>query len=341
MATDLPTETVAKTDVVKKPSKGDPRKPSGISKGRPPLATKPKAALSSVKTRQLIRTHHALNKQLAKAEADSNGSEVEDLKKRIADLGGLKSYQQASQLGQANDRGGDSSSVLMEWLKPVAAQLGSQPTKLRMLEIGALSTKNACSKSGLFDIERIDLFSQADGIIQQDFMQRPYPVKDTDQFDIISLSLVLNFVPDAEGRGEMLKRTCRFLNVKRSLPDKLQALCPSLFLVLPASCIANARYMNEGRLTAIMASLGYVMLHVKQTAKLVYYMWQLRDKSVPEEQEFAKKQVNPGAGKNNFSIVLHANKKSRAEPSETKTKVDNTTGETTLDETGTEKTITV
>ncbi|KAK5135971.1 hypothetical protein LTR08_004429 [Meristemomyces frigidus] len=320
MATDTPSKAAAQPDAPKKTLKGDYRKPGGISKGRPPLAAKPQAALSSVKTRQLIRTHHALNKQLAKAEADGDTAEADELKKRIADLGGLKSYQQASQLGQANDRGGDSSSVLMEWLKPAAAQLGSQPAKLRMLEIGALSTKNACSKSGLFDIERIDLFSQADGIVQQDFMERPYPAKDTDQFDIISLSLVLNFVPDAEGRGEMLKRTCRFLNIKKSLPDKLQAFCPALFLVLPTSCIANARYMNEERLTNIMASLGYVMMHVKQTAKLVYYLWQLRDKSVPEEQIFSKKQVNPGAGKNNFSVVLHANRKSRAEPREAKVK---------------------
>ncbi|KAK5119960.1 hypothetical protein LTR85_007036 [Meristemomyces frigidus] len=282
------------------------KKASGIAKGRPPLAAKPQASLSSQKTRQLIRSHHDLNKELAKAEAQGNDAEVDELKKRIADLGGLKSYQMASIQGQANDRGGDSSIVLMEWLKPAAAQIAGQKTKPRLLEVGALSTKNACSKSGLLDIERIDLFSQADGIIQQDFMERPIPTSDKAKFDIISLSLVLNFVPDAEGRGEMLRRTCQFLDTRApsTSPKELQAITPALFLVLPAPCLTNSRYTNEERLTSIMASLGYVMLHFKQTAKLVYTLWQLRDKPVPEEQIFSKKQVNPGGGKNNFSIAF-------------------------------------
>ncbi|KAK4540928.1 hypothetical protein LTR36_008436 [Oleoguttula mirabilis] len=283
------------------------KKSSGITKGRPPLSAKPQAALSSQRTRQLIRSHHNLNKELAKELAQGNDAEADELKKRIADLGGLKSYQIASTQGQANDRGGDSSIVLMEWLKPVARFLAGQKSKPRLLEVGALSTKNACSKSGLLDIQRIDLFSQTDGIIQQDFMERPVPTQDSDKFDIISLSLVLNFVPDAEGRGEMLKRTCQFLDTRatRTSSKELQAIYPALFLVLPTACIINSRYMSEQRLTCIMASLGYVLLRVKQTAKLVYYLWQLRDKPVPDEQNFTKKQTNPGGGKNNFSIMLH------------------------------------
>ena len=69
-----------------------------------------------------------------------------------------------------------------------------------MLEVGALSTSNACSRSGLFEIERIDLNSQAEGITQQDFMERPLPKDSSEQFEIISLSLVLNYVPDAIGK---------------------------------------------------------------------------------------------------------------------------------------------
>jgi len=306
MATAIDSKTTAGAATKVTKSGVQKHKSSGMAKGRPPLAKKPQAALSSEKTRQLIRTHHQLSKELAKAENQGNDAEADELKKRIADLGGLKSYQLASIQGQASDRGGDSSTVLMEWLKPLAATMQARNKKLRLLEIGALSTKNACSKSGLFNIERIDLFSQADGIIQQDFMERSLPTTDGDYFEILSLSLVLNFVPDADGRGEMLKRTCRFLDLRvpRGLPKDLQAVYPALFLVLPTPCIANSRYLNEERLTCIMASLGYVLLHVKQTAKLVYYLWQLRDRAVPEEQNFPKKQVNAGGGKNNFSVVL-------------------------------------
>ncbi|KAI7118829.1 nucleolus protein [Hortaea werneckii] len=279
---------------------------SGISRGRPPLAKKPIAALSAEKTRQLIRTHHQLNKELAKAEALGDHEGVRELKKRIEEFGGLESYQQASIQGQAKDRGGDSSVVLMEWLKSMSNSTQATSSKLRLLEVGALSTKNACSKSGMFDIERIDLNSQAKGIKQQDFMDRPLPSSDSERFNIISLSLVLNYVPDAEGRGEMLRRTCQFLRTEGSTApaNDTKTPFPALFLVLPAPCIFNSRYMNEERLTCIMASLGYILLRFKHTHKLIYTLWQLRDEPTPDNQSFHKEEVNPGGNRNNFSVVL-------------------------------------
>ncbi|KAK3066511.1 25S rRNA (adenine2142-N1)-methyltransferase [Teratosphaeriaceae sp. CCFEE 6253] len=300
-------------ETTSKPKSADPKKVTkvvknraGLANGRPPKAAKPKATLSHHKTREQISTYHTLNKQLAAAKAAGDDVEIEKLSKNIDDLGGLEAYQLASMQGQSKDRGGDSSAVLMEWLKPLATEMLSREQRIRMLEVGALSTNNACSKSGLFEIERIDLFSQAEGIVQQDFMDRPIPESDKSQFDIISLSLVLNFVPDAEGRGAMLRRTCQFLNkhARRAFSEELQAVYPALFLVLPAPCIANSRYMNDERLTCMMASLGYVMLQRKQTAKLVYYLWQLRDKPRKDKQDFPKRVVAAGGGKNNFCVVL-------------------------------------
>jgi len=287
------------------------RSGKSLSSGRPPNVTKPQASLSSQATRKLIRSHHQLNKQLETAKSKGKDAEVEELQKRIEELGGLKSYQQASIQGQSSDRGGDSSVVLMKWLEPTADALSKAEPKLRLLEVGALSTSNACSKSGHFDVQRIDLNSQGDGILQQDFMERPLPKSGAEQFDIISLSLVLNYVPDAPGRGEMLKRTCQFLDTRHRIDRDagVQAVFPALFLVLPAPCITNSRYMDEGRIGEIMNSLGYVLFQRKQTAKLVYYLWQL--KSLPSEartraktRKFPKKEVNPGASRNNFSVVV-------------------------------------
>jgi 25S rRNA (adenine2142-N1)-methyltransferase len=287
------------------------RNGKSLSSGRPPNVTKPRASLSSQATRTLIRSHHQLNKKLEIAKSKGKDDEVEELQKQIEELGGLKSYQQASIQGQSNDRGGDSSVVLMKWLEPTADALSKAEPKLRLLEVGALSTSNACSKSGHFDVQRIDLNSQGDGILQQDFMERPLPKSAAEQFDIVSLSLVLNYVPDAPGRGEMLKRTCQFLDTRHRIDRDaaVQAVFPALFLVLPAPCITNSRYMDEGRMGEIMNSLGYVLLQRKQTAKLVYYLWQL--KSLPSEgrtktktRKFPKKEVNPGAGRNNFSVII-------------------------------------
>lgn len=78
-------------------------------------------------------------------------------------------------------------------------------------------------------------------------MERPLPKFGKEQFDIISLSLVLNFLPTAGDRGDMLKRTCQFLDQRapRAMSKDLKDRFPALFLVLPAACIMNSRYMNE------------------------------------------------------------------------------------------------
>jgi 25S rRNA (adenine2142-N1)-methyltransferase len=229
-----------------------------------------------------------------------------DLLHELNERGGLEKYQTASLQGQANDRGGDSSKILLGWLDELKPTLKSAKPKLRMLEVGAISTQNACSTSRLFDVTRIDLEAQTQGITKQDFMERPIPKYGTDQFDIISLSLVLNYVPDAKDRGEMLKRTCQFLDKRApgTFSKELQDHFPALFLVLPAPCIMNSRYMNEEQLTLMMASLGYVLLKRKQTAKLLYYLWLLRDRPMPKEQNFAKREIHLGGQRNNFSIVL-------------------------------------
>lgn len=276
-----------------------------LSHGRPPTA-KPICAISSKKTRTLIRTHHTLEKQRAQAIADGDDAKAALLSEKIEAQGGIESYQRASLLGQANERGGDSSKVLMEWLQPLVPTLKERANdgqRLRMLEVGALSVTNACSKSHLFEVERIDLNSQAEGITQQDFMERPLPKDAKEQFDIISLSLVLNYVPDPLGRGKMLLRTLDFLDQRKLSPD-LQDRFPCLFLVLPASCVTNSRYMDENRLESILASLGYVQMEKKLSNKLVYYLWRLDTEKVRQSIVFKKEELRAGKTRNNFAIVL-------------------------------------
>ncbi len=206
-----------------------------LTAGRPPTARKPKS-ISRKATKTLINALHLLEKK--KAQAIARGDQVAQttIDSEIAALGGIEKYQQASLQGQRIDRGGDSSRVLMEWLKSTGFNLlPSKGSGLRMLEVGALSTTNECSSCGFFNVESIQLNSQSDGIIQQHLIKRPLPKYDSERFDIISLSLVLNFVPDSVGRGAMLLRTLDFL--KQSIDhysSELRGLFPSLFMVLPA-----------------------------------------------------------------------------------------------------------
>lgn len=277
-----------------------------LSAGRPPAFHRPKS-ITRKATKTLINKHHLLQKRKRQAIAKGDKASEAAIEAEIEALGGIESYQEASLQGQRHDRGGDSSSVLMQWLRSCLRTRGSDSDRrLRMLEVGALSTQNAYSKSGHFDIERIDLNSQGEGILQQDFMERPLPRDESEMFDIISLSLVLNYVPDPKGRGEMLRRTTQFLHApgRYRVTPELGANFPSLFLVLPAPCVTNSRYLDEERLTSIMASLGYVKTASKTTQRLVYYLWTKERSCEKSPGFFPKKEIRSGPTRNNFAVVL-------------------------------------
>lgn len=260
-------------------------------------------SMSRKASRTLINTHHQLEKRRLQAKAKGDKTEESIVEKELAKLGGLDHYQQASLQGQSHARGGDTSKVLMDWL-PLET-MKNAPRKFKMLEVGALSTRNACSLSGLFDSVHIDLNSQEPGIEQQDFMERPLPENDSEKFDIISLSLVLNFVPDAATRGKMLQRTLSFLNSISDAATKpeSESVFPSVFMVLPRSCLDNSRYMTDKRFEDIMGALDYTRVRRKMTQKLAYSLWRKGD-TLKTVGNFPKKEVNPGRTRNNFVITL-------------------------------------
>jgi 25S rRNA (adenine2142-N1)-methyltransferase len=280
--------------------------PKSLAAGRPPILNRSKS-ISRSATKALINKHHLLHKRKRQAIAKGDKAAEAAVNAEIEALGGIESYQEASLQGQRQDRGGDSSRVLMQWLQPCLSSPGEDSSRrLRMLEVGALSSQNACSKSGHFDIERIDLNSQEEGILQQDFMERPLPGNESERFDIISLSLVLNYVPEPKERGEMLRRTTQFLRAPGRYIDDLQlsANFPSLFLVLPAPCVANSRYLDEEKLVAMMESLGYVKVATKTTQRLVYYLWRRDRVCKGKGGSFSKKEIRSGPTRNNFAVVL-------------------------------------
>ncbi|KAF4965590.1 hypothetical protein FSARC_6636 [Fusarium sarcochroum] len=274
-----------------------------LSSGRPPTV-KSSRSMSRKASRTLINTHHQLEKQRRQAAVKGDKVTETRLASDIAKLGGLDHYQKASLQGQSLDRGGDTSKVLLEWLP--MSDLKKRTESLHMLEVGSLSTRNACSTSGVFTMQHIDLNSQEPGITKQDFMERPLPKDDSEIFDIISLSLVLNFVPEAEGRGQMLLRTLSFLRPTSELSTSSDELFPCLFVVLPRSCVDNSRYFTETRLEELMTMLGYVCMKTKMTQKLAYSLWKRIGTVSDKRPDFAKKEVNPGRTRNNFVMTLKA-----------------------------------
>lgn len=280
-----------------------------LSSTRPRNANS-KTSSSSQTARALIRLHHILRKQLSSAIARGEDAEAKAIKAEIEASGGLSKYQEASIQGQSAERGGDSSKMLMEWLAELRDD--HEPDfkskgRLRLLEVGSLRPNNACSRSGIFDMKRIDLHSQHPEIEEQDFMTMQSPGTDriiNEGFDVVSLSLVVNFVSDAVQRGEMLRRVEGFFRPVNDDGDNTHEYLPALFLVLPASCVSNSRYLDEPKLREIMESLGYDMMKRKLSPKLVYYLWQYRKPIEDTSKAFKKKELRQGRSRNNFAIVL-------------------------------------
>ncbi|KAK6204390.1 putative methyltransferase-domain-containing protein [Scheffersomyces amazonensis] len=211
--------------------------------------------------------------------------------------GGLKAYQLASTQGQNGKRGGDSSKRLVEWLKE--SLYSHKLENATALEIGCLSPDNAISTSGLFtEVSRIDLNSQHHLILQQDFMERPLPTDSSEKFNLISCSLVVNFVPDSRLRGEMLLRITKFL--KKPTNSSIS----SLFFVLPLPCVTSSRYFDKDSLNKIMKHLGFTEVHYYEAKKVAYWLYDWSGEVSNLNNHFKKQEIHAGPNKNNFCITL-------------------------------------
>ncbi|CAO3636781.1 unnamed protein product [Cunninghamella blakesleeana] len=202
----------------------------------------------------------------------------------MEDMGGIDWYQKAFNWAK----------TLEEYCQPLLKKRENDP--ISILEVGAVAPDNykPYSKKYSILVYPIDLNPQHSSIYKQDFLTM-IPFK---KFDIISLSLVVNFVGDPKDRGQMLIHTRDFFfNISQS--SKLH----HLFIVLPLPCINNSRYMSNDHFLSIMTSIGYSLIHHHFSHKLAYYLFELSSipKAIPE---FKKKILKDGGGKNNFCILI-------------------------------------
>ncbi|CAB4253632.1 similar to Saccharomyces cerevisiae YBR141C Putative S-adenosylmethionine-dependent methyltransferase [Maudiozyma barnettii] len=226
----------------------------------------------------------------------------------LADEKGLSNYQMASRMGQDVKRGGDSSKILIQWMKELMNSHEQDSSHaMNALEIGSLSKDNKISTSGIFNpVVRIDLNNSNDneGIIRQDFMERPIPRIEEDKFDLISCSLVLNFVPTPVERGQMCHRFQLFLKNDVISSNKRGSY---VFIVLPLPCLSNSRYMSESRFHDMMKSLGYENIRYQEAKKVCYALYRRdqRMENIESQTRFMKKkQCRDGSKMNNFNILL-------------------------------------
>ncbi|KAJ3268951.1 hypothetical protein HDV01_002061 [Terramyces sp. JEL0728] len=238
-------------------------------------------------TQKLISKFHTLNKQLSQSKKQGDAESTEKINKEIHELGGLDTYQRASLKGGSMDKGWGSAG---KWLVDKLKQFKLVKANLRMLDVGAISGE-VYVKYNFIKATSIDLNSQSPLVIKQDFFLRPVPTTDQDKFDIVCLSLVINFVPEAADRGRMLKLVAQHL-VENGL----------FYLVLPLPCVVNSRYCTNDHLKEMLFSLGYTLVVEHHSKKLAYYLFRLNGE--PTEQTFKKVELAPGPARNNFCITM-------------------------------------
>ncbi|KAL8277414.1 hypothetical protein RQP46_010136 [Phenoliferia psychrophenolica] len=264
----------------------------------------------------IITEFHALEKMIA---SSKDPLEKRLLLNRQKELGGLQKYQEASLHGGDKNRGGESGKQCVKWLKeckvgvveadkgkgkevaPVVVEKGKDGAKvfpkvarekLRLLDVGAISGTSYSDWSWI-DTTCIDLNPQAPHVLKYDFFDYPIPPPDK-LFDVVGLSLVVNFIGSLSARGDILLHAHSYLKP-----------AGYLYLVLPLPCLTNSRYMTHERLEGILATTGWAKAKQHDSAKLTYWLLK-RTEGERDGKVWKKEEVRKGVRRNNFCIVVGA-----------------------------------
>ncbi|POY74271.1 hypothetical protein BMF94_2709 [Rhodotorula taiwanensis] len=312
----------------KKKSKATPSAKDSILGTATVAAAEPTADPSIPKGRQdqtqLIRRFHTIEKQLA-SPALTDPDERKRLLAERETLGGLETYQAASVHGGDKARGGESSKWLVKQIKELKIGLSQAdqdkkkkeqqaavqpkilkdgtkvwPTverkKLRLLDVGAIAG-TAYAGYPWISTTSIDLNPQSDSVLAYNFFDFPVPEQPEDKYDIVALSLVMNYEGSLVNRGHMLLHAHSYLTPHGYL-----------YLVLPLPCLTNSRYLSHARLTSILESTGWTVQRQHDSAKLTYWLVKRSGETGQGEdrdgKEWKREGVRKGAQRNNFCVVV-------------------------------------
>ncbi|KAH7910157.1 nucleolus protein [Hygrophoropsis aurantiaca] len=270
-----------------------------VRKKKTPVTTNRLSTSSgnSQSSRTLIRRFHVLLKRQEQLKhavgSPANAKALAKVQHEFENLGGLAAYQRMSHIGQGNDRGGGSEKVLIGWLQDLGMAKSENSNKLRLLEVGALKPDNYASCQAWIAATPIDLRSRHPDIMEQDFFLMDL-TEHLGKWDVLSLSLVVNFVPEPKNRGHMLSMTHTMLTSGGLL-----------FLVLPLPCVENSRYFNFEKLEALMIAIGFIEIkrRWRSGGKMAYWLYKKTDDK-KDLGEFRKKVICRQGDRNNFVILL-------------------------------------
>ena len=259
---------------------------------------KPIVEIHSRKDRRIITEYHTLNKRIDSVRRnpsihkEDKASQIASLEAKKEKLGGINAYQKASRLGEARHGSFNSAKWVLKQMKAFnvrelkANETKTEEEKLRLLDVGALDN-NYKKHLKWMQCTPIDLNPQSNEVIEADFLKLDGKAK----YDVVVMSLVINFEGDTRKRGDMLRK-CQELIVDQGY----------LFIVLPLPCLSNSRYLNEELFISMMGSLGFDVCARHSSKKLSFSMF--RKTHPVQVKSFPKKVLRKGGNHNNFAIVL-------------------------------------
>lgn len=213
---------------------------------------------------------------------------------------GMDKYQEASLEGEGRSGGYDCSKWVLEKLSTL--EVGGGDT-LSLLDVGAIVHRfgercTAGGRSVKLAATSIDLnpstCERGQKVIKADFFDfASERIREGARYDVVCLSLCINFEGSAKKRGEMVRLAGRLLK------DGGYAM-----IVLPKACLDNSRYCDESIMHEVMQVCGIKVAHTDSSQKL----WRCvgRRTGDVEKEEVPRRAARGGSGRNNFAVVLES-----------------------------------
>ncbi|KAG7398197.1 hypothetical protein PHYBOEH_011520 [Phytophthora boehmeriae] len=261
-------------------------------KSRKPLHIAPPRMKSRRKAREVTTQFHRLTHELDRLkqqkpstaeQKEKHNSRVSEINAQLDALGGRQAYQDASILSTSFHK---TSKWVFQLLTRFELRPKAKQPPLRVLEVGAIN--NQLLSCPWLDVRAIDLNSRHEKIEQRDF----FTLKPTGEFQIIVSSMVLNCVPGADKRGEMLRLYREHLREGGLL-----------FLMLPLLCLRHSQFMTYARFTKILEAVGFKVRETKDSPKVAFFCLE-RTETPNEAASFPHKLLVSGDKRNDFSVVL-------------------------------------
>ncbi|KAG1709555.1 hypothetical protein DVH05_020205 [Phytophthora capsici] len=272
--------------------KGATKQAKKAKKSRKPLHIAPPRMKSRRKARQVTTNFHRLTHELDRLKqqkpTDTQAQEhrnerITEINSQLQELGGRQAYQDASILNTSFHR---TSKWVFQLLTRFELRPKAKQQPLRLLEVGAINTQ--LLSCPWLNVRAIDLNSRHERIEQRDF----FSLKPTGEFQVVVSSMVINCVPGADKRGEML----------RLYRDHLKE-GGLLFLMLPLLCLRHSKFMTYARFTKILEAVGFKVRETKDSPKVAFFCLE-RVETVDEAATFPHKLLVSGDKRNDFSVVI-------------------------------------